>query len=1084
MKTLRLIQDEKGQAYRWATLFLSLTIGALLVLVLLLGIGASTPSIQAETASPQAELRVCSAGCVYTDVQSAVDAANPGDVIKVAGGVYEGVLVREGLRQVVYITKSLTLRGGYTTTNWLDPDPVANPTVLDARSGGRVMVIWGPITVHVEGFRFTGGLADGLGGGYFGIPGQNPAGGGVYIREATVTISNTVIANNVAAIGLNQQGQGGGLYAQDANLTLLGNTIRANRSASGQGHYSWGGGAFIYGGTVRMERNRFLDNAAGHSGYVGEGGGLYLIGTTAATLSDNLISGNTTQSGGGEGDGAGVYLNAANATLIQNRIVNNTMLGDDAEGGGVYCRGVCTLSRNLIAHNTAGSGGGFYAAYLGSGTSVRLDNNAITDNRASRGGSGLFFSSATAHLRHNTLARNLGGNGAAITLLAGGQTTFFTNTLIADSPIGVYKMSGAGNVMLARTLWSNVVTQTLNEGGGNLSNLNPLVGAAGLDTDGYHLTRYSAALGQGVVTGLADDMDGEARPQPTDTLPDIGADEAAYVPGEEFIAEKVAFAPQWVTDPANPAGRLQQRYLLRYYYGSPQADPPALTVTVTDTLPSELTFAAESHYPAMTFGQEGQRLTWRTMEAIGKGQSGEIVLETTHANPDPGRIVTNTAEVQAGPFHFDLWAATQAPVIQPIIAFPGSGEICSGTVQIRGQAQPGVTVTISANGTPIAQLLTDASGIFRVDYNYPGEDVTLVAQACAADGQCSEPSDPVELIASRSFWDPQRSTWRKDNVVYRFRDSSGRYATENWYLPGFYYFSDTELDLYVCNCPESADPPTEVWVNADGQNYTPPFYEPPVARFYIVSAHTVAFAAQCGSGGGSPVYTSTGVVLIDPDGFVFDVTKGFDPISPTQHSLAGVTVTCMVSMSNWGGWVPWPAHLYENQINPQVTGEDGYFAFFTPPGFYYLQVEGKEGFQSWRSPVIEVVNEIVHVNVPLTPWTGRDAQVALTPDGPVPPTVTVAAGQSVEWRATANPLLSPEALVRLYDNPVARPLSARNPLSDTLGFDGGMMAPGRIYRRQFTAPGVYTYTDGLGHTGTVVVLAIGERKVYLPLVMR
>jgi len=40
----------------------------------------------------------------------------------------------------------------------------------------------------------------------------------------------------------------------------------------------------------------------------------------------------------------------------------------------------------------------------------------------------------------------------------------------------------------------------------------------------------------------------------------------------------------------------------------------------------------------------------------------------------------------------------------------------------------------------------------------------------------------------------------------------------------------------------------------------------------------------------------------------------------------------------------------------------------------------KEGYQSWRSPVIQVANEIVHVNVSLTPWKGGDAaQVTLNP---------------------------------------------------------------------------------------------------------
>lgn len=84
----------------------------------------------------------------------------------------------------------------------------------------------------------------------------------------------------------------------------------------------------------------------------------------------------------------------------------------------------------------------------------------------------------------------------------------------------------------------------------------------------------------------------------------------------------------------------------------------------------------------------------------------------------------------------------------------------------------------------------------------------------------------------------------------------------------------------------------------------------------------------------------------------------------------------------------------------EITGADGYFAFFTPPGFYYLQVDGKEGYQPWRSPVVEVITEIIHVNVPLTPWSTGNTQIMLSPEGTNPAIVTIAPGSSVEWRAT------------------------------------------------------------------------------------
>ena len=166
---------------------------------------------------------------------------------------------------------------------------------------------------------------------------------------------------------------------------------------------------------------------------------------------------------------------------------------------------------------------------------------------------------------------------------------------------------------------------------------------------------------------------------------------------------------------------------------------------------------------------------------------------------------------------------------------------------------------------------------------------------------------------------------------------------------------------------------------------------------------SVVVTASDGTPGGTKTYTSHGFVLIDPDGFIFDVSKGLDVISSTQegvplevgNTIPGVTVTAMVSMPQWGGWVPWPAHLYNYQVNPQVTGEDGYFAFFTPPGHYYLQVDGIEGYQSWSSPVVEAITEIVHVNVPYTPWTQAvDAEVKLTPDGPLPASVSIPVGGS------------------------------------------------------------------------------------------
>ncbi len=841
-----------------------------------------------------------------------------------------------------------------------------------------------------------------------------------------------------------------------SNITVENGEARISDSViSDEGAtYSVDEGLMVWNSRVVVSNTLFTRNGGGYSTY---DSAIRVAGHGVLTITGSALKSNFYH---------GMIIN-------DGQVIADGVVVEDSSHGchGVYMdndQAVLTMTNSTIILN-AGAG-------VHNGGQLMARNTVFADN----GGNGLVVApNARATLLHPTIARN-GANGVYVD--NSGAVTM-TNSIIAGNSTGV-RVVGSGQATLNRTLWDRNVIPIA----GPVNETGHLEGLAQFAPDGYHITRYSAALEQGVNAGVTDDLDGQPRPLPAGTLPDLGADEYPYSLDTEFVAEKAAFAPQWIVDPAHPYGRLQQRYLIRYYYGSADPNPPALTVSVTDTLPTGLAFQSEWHTPAMAFQQQGQQLAWQTTSPVQRGESGQMQIVTLYDSPQPGRIFTNTAELRAGEFRFDLQAAAQVPVAAPLIVSFGNGEVCPGTVVISGTAQAGVTVTLYANNNPVAQAPA-VNGIFTASYDYPGGTVTLRARACGMDGLCSAESNAVVLTPSQSFWCPQRSTWEGtpttgplsgQHLVYQFRDSNGIFSTQNWAIPGVFGFWNTTLHLYACNCPPSSGvtaPPSSVWVIADGVRYDPAS-SPPWYTFAITGgAHSVRFYAQCGSN----VVSSEGTVLIDPDGYVFDVTQGF---TPTLHAVSGVTVTAYVSMPLWGGWVPWPAHLYNNQVNPQVTGDDGYFAFFTPPGFYYLQVEGKPGYQSWRSPVIQVVNEIVHVNVPLTPWTGENvAQVTLAPAGPSPTTLNVPAGSTVEWRAPWDSMAPPATQLALVENPTLRLLSARNPLSDTLGFDGGMLAPGRVYRRQFTTQGTYTYNDGLGHTATIVV-GPPETKVYLPLVLR
>jgi hypothetical protein len=586
----------------------------------------------------------------------------------------------------------------------------------------------------------------------------------------------------------------------------------------------------------------------------------------------------------------------------------------------------------------------------------------------------------------------------------------------------------------------------------------------------------------------------------------VQADVAAY---------KFAFSPRWETrpDPAtgNPRGRVAQRYLLRYYYNNPSPNPPDVTVAVTDTLPAELTFRSETHTPAMDWQRQGNTLAWQTASPVRPGQSGLVLIDASSDSLSPGDVITNQAEISAGALHYDLQAASQIPTFAPIITWPGNGEIYSGTMQVRGAAQAGVTVTLYADNVLVTQTLADANGVFTATYVYDGSGaVTLKAQACLAGPGCSDDSAPVTLTPPLSFWCPQRSKWTATmtsgpavgrTLTFPFRNRAGLFSTQDRVSLGIIGTANWTLDLYVGNMPGTSTPPHQVRVIVNGIVYSP-----------TTSISGLAPNYQCvfmGSQNSQEVAADMCLALcaddlaceggckktIDPDGYIFDVTKGLSVTASTvdtvtgqiiplavTNTIKGVTVTAMVSIQQSGGWVPWPAQLYDNQQNPQVTGDNGYFAFFTPPGLYYLQVEGIAGYQAWRSPDVQVISQVVHVNVPYTPWAvGSASPVTLAQAGPSPAVITTPLGSAVEWTSELSSTLPMEQLARLMDDPVLRPLSARNPLSDTLGWDGGMMTPGQVYRRQFIQAGTYTYTDGTGHTGQVVVPQVDQAITFNPL---
>jgi hypothetical protein len=90
--------------------------------------------------------------------QYAVAVADEGDEVHVATGVYTGVQVRDGSRQLLLITKTLTIRGGYDA-EFEHSFPLTRPTVLDAEGRGRVILVRYGSPPTIDGFWIIPGDA-------------------------------------------------------------------------------------------------------------------------------------------------------------------------------------------------------------------------------------------------------------------------------------------------------------------------------------------------------------------------------------------------------------------------------------------------------------------------------------------------------------------------------------------------------------------------------------------------------------------------------------------------------------------------------------------------------------------------------------------------------------------------------------------------------------------------------------------------------------------------------------------------------------------------------------------------------------
>jgi parallel beta-helix repeat protein len=432
----------------------------------------------------------------YSTIQTAVDAAAPGDAIKVAAGTYTNPSV-----YVVRITKSVALLGGYAITDWNNADPVANPTVIDGQNqvGRRGIVAErvtaDPVSVSVVGFTVRNANN---------APPQSCAGicmlnvssdihsnivisntgGGIAIAGGDATVrQNTIEYSKQDAFDKN----GYGILLEGTDALAEANLVRFNE---GQGITSWeGSNARIFNNTVRdnagngitssTSRSFWVDgNRVERNGFRGiasqfESGRTNYSGFI--TITNNLVSGSKL---------FGLYMEQT--VIVTGTVANNIFTDNDfygaqmSMGAGTVLTftqnsfsknpygGINTDVRNLaeinVLTNTVQDNGGTGIVLRGSrNNKVLVQGNLISANKIARptdtsGGGGIRVEGGNVRIVRNRITNNvINGFGGGIFIDGKLDPFFFTQVQLNGNQILTNTSLGLGSGI---AIGGGVVTAT------------------------------------------------------------------------------------------------------------------------------------------------------------------------------------------------------------------------------------------------------------------------------------------------------------------------------------------------------------------------------------------------------------------------------------------------------------------------------------------------------------------------------------------------------------------------------------------------------------------------------------------------
>ncbi len=274
---------------------------------------------------------------------------------------------------------------------------------------------------------------------------------GVTAESVTMTVNRSTISdnNNIYGGGFAIP-DGGGIFFRDGSLTVMNSLINAN-SAGGRG-----GGISLLGSTATNRTVNLINTVISNNklnfnpnGVSTAGIDVLIFNSSLGSLTLNILRCTVSDNDSGTGAGAGGLTNSTTGADSLINITDSTFSGNKGSVGGIDNRtnfsgnATVTLRGSTLRNNSAtGDGGGIFnfvssAAATGSAV-INATNSTVSGNSSERFGGGIanLSTRATVNLNYCTVASNTASVQAGGLYQGSGQINL-KNSIVADNTASV-----------------------------------------------------------------------------------------------------------------------------------------------------------------------------------------------------------------------------------------------------------------------------------------------------------------------------------------------------------------------------------------------------------------------------------------------------------------------------------------------------------------------------------------------------------------------------------------------------------------------------------------------------------------------